>query len=196
MNTFCSSRSIKATPSSALWSRIFAVAVTATVLALPASAQLHVRVPADTPAPAPSAENHGWPAQQTNDLLSLRSASSPAEKKLSFNLYLLARKTRKAPRSPIDSMLDASVLNPDGTVTVEIDAFLSPSLMANPLMVKIIHANGGSIPVLAYETDRLPVKVRPKQLLALAANANVLSIRQIGGATLAFSIHPSTPTAR
>jgi hypothetical protein len=182
------------------WLKTLAVALIGSMLAVPASAQhgvqsqppSHVVTPAST-----SPTVHDWPTAQTPDLIALRVASSPAEKKLSFNLLLLTRKNRKAPLTPIDSMLDSSVLNSDGSVNVDIVAYLSPSLMASPVMENVVRSNGGSIPLPAYISDHFQAKVYPAQLLDLAANPNVLAIRDMSNANMASNAHsPAIPVSR
>jgi hypothetical protein len=179
--------------STKLWSRVAVFAVLSSALALPASAQFHVQQPQmPVPvAPEAPAENHGWPSMSP-DLVALRSSSSPAEKKLSFNLFLITRKDRNALVGPFTSLMDSRRMNPDGTVNVEISAFLSPSLMASQVMEHVVSANGGSIPEHAYETDRFQARLTPRQLLDLAANPNVLSIRDIDTAPGNAGI-PTTP---
>ena len=177
--------------------KTFAIAIVGAMLTVPASAQHSVSPPLPSHALAPASSAlavHDWPTTQTPDLIALRGSSSPAEKKLSFNLFLLARKTRKAPLNPLDSMLDSSVVNSDGSVNVEIIAYLSPSLMASPVMENVVRINGGSIPLPAYVSDHFKAKVYPWQLLDLAANPNVLAIRDPGAANMASNAHPSAIT--
>ena len=113
--------------------KTLAVAICAAVLAVPTSAQLHIQQPQmPTPVlPATPVEMHGWPDALTPDLIALLSTSSPAERKLSFNLFLITRKQRKAPIAAFASLMDTRAMNPDGSVNVEIIAYLSPSLMAS-----------------------------------------------------------------
>jgi len=172
--------------------KTLAIAICAAVFAIPASAQLHIQQPQmPTPVlPAAPVEMHGWPDALTPDLIALRSTSSPAERKLSFNLFLITRKQRKAPIDGFASLVDTRAMNPDGSVNVEIIAYLSPSLVASPVMEHIIRVNGGSIPLPAYVSDRFQAKVYPWQLLDLAANPNVLSIRDIDSAPVNASIAP------
>jgi hypothetical protein len=149
--------------------------------------------PPANPQVQPPATPNGWPKQQTPDLIALRESSSPAEKKLSFNLLLLTREVRKAPLGSFASMLDTSQVNPDGTVTVDITAYLSPSLMASPVMAKVVAINGGTISEPAYISDHLRAKVYKWQLLDLAANPNVLSIRDVDSAANGPSMAANTP---
>src|SRR5437870_487516 len=51
------------------------------------------------------AQSNDWPKQQNPDLIALRRSSSPAERKLSFNLFLLTRQVRKAPLGSFASMV-------------------------------------------------------------------------------------------
>ncbi len=143
----------------------------------------------------PPAQPNGWPKQETPDLLALLESSSPAEKKLSFNLLLLTRQVRKAPLGAFASMLDTSEVNADGTVTVDITAYLSPSLMASPVMAKVVAINGGTISEPAYVSDHLRAKVYKWQLLDLAANPNVLSIRDVDSAANGPSMAANTAAA-
>ncbi len=172
--------------------KTLAVAICAAVLAVPVSAQLHIQQPQmPTPVlPAAPVEMHGWPDALTPDLIALRSTSSPAERKLSFNLFLITRKQRKAPIAAFSSLMDTRPMNPDGSVNVEIIAYLSPSLMASPVMEHIVRVNGGSIPLPSYVSDRFQAKVYPWQLLDLAANPNVLSIRDIDSTPVNASLAP------
>ena len=133
------------------------------------------------------AQAHEWPKDPTADTIALRSSSSPAEKKLSFNLLLLSRKARHAPLGDLASSVDTTGVAADGTVAVEVIAYLSPSLMASPVMADIIRRNG-AITLSAYISDRLYVRVTQAQLLDLAANPNVLSIRQADSITRPMSI--------
>ena len=176
--------------------RIFAAIVSAALLAYPASAQFHVQLPTTTnltpvepqpqvkPQPLPlipseiapmPVQARDWPAAEAAALVALRGTSSPAEKKLSFNLFLLSRKARRVPLGSFASLLNASQVGADGTLMVDITAYLSPSLMASPLMAKIVRENGG-ISRPAYESDHLRARVSQRELLDLAANSNVLSI--------------------
>jgi hypothetical protein len=148
--------------------------------------------PAHPEAQAPAQPN-GWPKQQTPELAALRLSSSPAEKKLSFNLLLLTREVRKAPLGSFASMLDTSEVNADGTITVDITAYLSPSLMASPIMAKVVEINGGTISEPAYVSDHLRAKVYKWQLLDLAANPNVLSIRDVNSPANGPSMAANTP---
>src|SRR5215831_11349928 len=151
-------------------SRVAALTVLAAAFTIPASAQFHVHHPEmPTPvAPESPAETHGWPSMSP-DLVALRSSSSPAEKKLSFNLFLITRHNRNALTAPFTSLMDTHSVNQDGTVNVEISAYLSPSLMASPVMERVVRINGGCIPEHAYETDHFQARVTPRQLLDLAA---------------------------
>jgi hypothetical protein len=135
-----------------------------------------------------SAQTHEWPKDQSPDLIALRSSSSPAEKKLSFNLLLLSREARHAPLGSFASTVDNSVVAKDGTVSVEIVAYLSPSLMASPVMADIVRVNG-AIPLPAYISDHLQARVDHRLLLDLAANPNVLSIRETSQSNMA-SLNP------
>jgi hypothetical protein len=123
------------------------------------------------------AQAHEWPKDQTPDIIALRSSSSPAEKKLSFNLLLLSRRARHASLGSLATFVDTSYVAPDGTVTVEVVAYISPSLMASPVMASIVRVNG-AITENAYVSDHLHVRVTQSQLLDLAANPNVWSIRE------------------
>ncbi len=193
MNSNRSLPAMDASLKSLPWFKTLSLAVLGFILAVPASAQFHVQQPQmPTPIlPAVPVETHGWPDALTPDLVALRSTSSPAEKKLSFNLFLLSRKQRNAPIDAFTSMMDTRYMNPDGTVNVEIVAYLSPSLMASPVMEHIVRANGGSIPLPAYISDRFQAKVNPRQLLDLAANPNVLSIHDLNSAPVNASVTSS-----
>jgi hypothetical protein len=142
----------------------------------------------------PPAQPSDWPKQDSADLIALRESSSPAEKKLSFNLFLLTRQVRKAPLGSFASMLDTSEVNADGTVTVDITAYLSPSLMASPVMANVVRINGGTISEPAYVSDHLRAKVYKWQLLDLAANPNVLSIRDVNSPASGPSMASNTPS--
>jgi hypothetical protein len=175
--------------------RIFAAIISAALLAYPASAQFHVQLPTTTVIPVetqPQAKPQAlpvlqaeiapmpvqardWPAAEAAALVALRGTSSPAEKKLSFNLFLLSRKARNGPLGSFATLLDSSQVGANGTLIVDITAYLSPSLMASPLVAKIVRENGG-IPRPAYESDHLRARVSQRELLDLAANPNVLSI--------------------
>jgi hypothetical protein len=159
--------------------KLAAFVFTTVLLAFPAQAQFRVQpqTPVQTPAQtSAAAQSNGWPSQSP-DLAALRASSSPAERKLSFNLFLISRNARHASIGTFASSLDSKDLNPDGTVTVEVNAYLSPSLMASPVMASIVRENG-AIPLPAYVSDHLYVRVRQSQLLELAANPNVLAIRE------------------
>jgi hypothetical protein len=161
MNANLPSRPTVASQVPASWFGIFAAALAAILLAFPLSARA-----AD------------WPKQQSPELVALRSSSSPAEKKLSFNLLLLSRGARNAPLGSLASMVDSSAVNPDGTLTVDIVGYLSPSLIASPVMEEVVRLNG-AIPLSAYVSDHLRVRVSKRQLLDLAANPNVLAIQDM-----------------
>ena len=161
------------------WFKVLSAAVFAATLLCPAAARAQSQPQSQT-----QSQSNDWPKQQTPDLVALRGSSSPAERKLSFNLFLLTRQVRKAPLGPFASMIDTSEVNPDGTVTVDIIAYLSPSLMASPVMANVVRING-AISEPAYVSDHLRAKVYKWQLLDLAANPNVLSIRDINATTSA-----------
>ena len=173
-NTF-PSRSTADSLTANRFTKLAAFAFTAILLTFPAQAQFRVQAqtPVSTP---PAAESSVWPSH-SSDLMALRASSSPAERKLSFNLFLISRNARHAPLGALASSLDSKDLNPDGTITVEVNAYLSPSLMASPIMAAIVRENG-AIPLPAYVSDHLYVRVRQSQLLDLAANPNVLAIRE------------------
>jgi hypothetical protein len=90
-------------------------------------------------------------------------------------------------------MLGTSEVNADGTITVDITAYLSPSLMASPVMAKVVAINGGTISEPAYVSDHLRAKVYKWQLLDLAANPNVLSIRDVDSSANGPSMAANTP---
>ena len=161
LSTFSS----RAATASFHFSKLAAVVFTIVLLAFPAHAQSAVQL-------------NEWPKDQSPDLIALRSSSSPAEKKLSFNLLLLSRKARHAPLGSLASSVDNRLVAQDGTVTVDVNAYLSPSLMASPVMWDILRVNG-AIPLPAYVSDHLHVRVSQRQLLDLAANPNVLAIRDV-----------------
>jgi hypothetical protein len=117
---------------------------------------------------------HG--AVQYTDAASLRRSFSPAEKKMSFDLVLLSRKAHNAPLGSFAALVDTSEIDANGFVTVDITAFLSPSLMADPVMSNIVRDNG-AISLEAYTTDHLHARLHQKQLIDLAANPNVWAIR-------------------
>jgi hypothetical protein len=163
------------------WFKVLSIVIITATLLNPAVAQ---------------SQSNDWPRQQTPDLIALRSSSSPAERKLSFNLFLLTRQARKAPLGLFASMIDTSEVNPDGTVTVDITAYLSPSLMASPIMANVVRING-AISEPAYISDHLRAKVYKWQLLDLAANPNVFSIRDINvTANMAIKTPPPAIPAR
>jgi hypothetical protein len=190
MKSLCSFSALVISQSSKLRFKVAALAALAAI-AIPASAQFHVQESQTAVVQAP-ADPRGWPATQAADLIALRSSSSPAEKKLSFNLFLITRKDRNALIASFTPLMDTRPVNSDGTINVEISAYLSPSLMASPVMERIVRANGGSIPVPAYVSDRFQARVTPRQLLDLAANPNVLFIRDINYAPSNASVTPSS----
>jgi hypothetical protein len=153
-------------------SRMTAVSLPATKLAAMFVFATLVSLPA-------LAQTHEWPKEQSADTIALRSSTSPAEKKLSFNLLLLSRQARHVSLGVFASAVDLSVVAPDGTVTIEVSAYISPSLMACPVMADIIRVNG-AITETAYISDHLHIRVSQAQLLDLAANPNVWSIRDAG----------------
>lgn len=146
-----------------------------------------------TLASAPAlAQAQQWPTTQTPELVALRSSSSPAEKKLSFNLLLLSRQARHASVGTFITAANQAAVNPDGTITVEITAFLSPSLVAAPVMTSILKTNG-AISAEAYASDRLQAKLYRWQLLALAANPNVSSIREVSPPSSSLALATTPP---
>jgi hypothetical protein len=215
MKTNLPSRSVDGCQIANAWFNALTAAVFAAVLICPASVRAQSQPqppqpqppqvqpnpmgqpPAHTPVQTPAPPSD-WPKQQTPELTALRLSSSPAEKKLSFNLLLLTRQVRKAPLGSFASMLDTSEVNADGTVTVDITAYLSPSLMASPVMANVVRINGGTISEPAYVSDHLRAKVYKWQLLDLAANPNVLSIRDVdssanGPSMAANTVSPAIP---
>jgi hypothetical protein len=207
MNTNLPSRSTDGFQIAGAWFNVLTAAVFAVVLIYPASSRAqsqpqpqHPPVqpnpmgqPPAQPQAQPPAQPTDWPKQQSPELTALRLSSSPAEKKLSFNLLLLTREVRKAPLGSFASMLDTSEVNADGTVTVDIVAYLSPSLMASPVMANVVRINGGTISEPAYVSDHLRAKVYKWQLLDLAANPNVLSIRDVNSPANGPSMAANTP---
>jgi len=193
---------------------IFAAIVSAALLAYPASAQFRVQLP--TPSPAqPTAQPEvksqvlprfesniapipvqaqDWPAAEASALVALRGTSSPAEKKLSFNLFLLSRKAHKVPLGSFAVLLNSSQVDTDGTIVVDITAYISPSLIASPLAAKIVRENGG-LSLIAYESDHLHARVSQRELLDLAANPNVLSITDFDSTKPAATMAAVTPAA-
>ena len=95
---------------------------------------------------------------------------------MSFDLVLLSRKAHNAPLGSFAALVDTSEIDANGFVTVDITAFLSPSLMADPVMANIVRDNG-AITLEAYSTDHLHARLHQKQLIDLAANPNVWAIR-------------------
>lgn len=187
------------------YTKLAAFVFTTVLLAFPAQAQFRVQPQAQTPVTTPvsteqQVQPSQWPKDPSADLVALRTSSSPAEKKLSFNLLLISRAARHASLGAFASSLDSKEVNPDGTVTVEVNAYLSPSLMASPVMAAIVRENG-AIPLPAYISDHLYVRVRQSQLLDLAANPNVLAIRESDRAVPANTMAavaqtPVNPAAR
>jgi hypothetical protein len=164
------------------WFKVFIAAVITLVILFPTVARAQSQ-----------AQSNDWPKQQTPDLIALRGSSSPAERKLSFNLFLLTRQVRKAPLGSFAAMVDTRKVNPDGTVTVDIIAYLSPSLMASPVMASVVRING-AISEPAYVSDHLRARVYKWQLLDLAANPNVLSIHDVNAtATASMAYHAPAP---
>jgi hypothetical protein len=151
-----------AAPRTSVWFTIAAVATVITSLYSPATAQ--------------SAHS----VSQYTDAAALRRSFSPAEKKMSFDLVLLSRKAHNAPLGSFAALVDSSQIDSNGFVTVDITAFLSPSLMASPVMADIIRENG-AISLEAYTTDHLHARLHQKQLIDLAANPNVWAIRSASG---------------
>jgi hypothetical protein len=178
MNTTSPSRSADGFQIANALVKVFSVAVVAATLLFPAVAHAQFKLQSDSETLAESQsrfKSNDWPMQETADLIALRGSSSPAERKLSFNLFLLSRQARKAPLGSYASMVDTHEVNPDGTVTVDILAYLSPSLMASPVMADIVRKNGAISPE-DYASDHLRVRVTQSQLLELAANPNVLTV--------------------
>ena len=95
---------------------------------------------------------------------------------MSFDLVLLSRKAHNAPLGSFAALVDTSEIDAHGFITVDITAFLSPSLMASPVMADIVRDNG-AISLEAYTTDHLHARLRQKELIDLAANPNVWEIR-------------------
>ena len=146
----------------------FAVAAIALLVASFSSSASAQSAPV-TSQPSPS-------ATQYTDAAALRRSFSPAEKKMSFDLVLLSRKAHHAPLGSFAALVDTSEIDASGFVTVDITAFLSPSLMADPVMADIVR-NNGAISLEAYTTDHLHARLHQKQLIDLAANPNVSAIR-------------------
>ena len=95
---------------------------------------------------------------------------------MSFDLVLLSRKVHHAPLGSFAALVDTGEIDANGFVTVDITAFLSPSLMADPVMADIVR-NNGAISLEAYTTDHLHARLHQNQLIDLAANPNVSAIR-------------------
>ncbi len=125
---------------------------------------------------------------QYTDAASLRRSFSPAEKKMSFDLVLLSRKAHNAPLGSFAALVDTSEIDANGYVTVDITAFLSPSLMASPVMADIIRDNG-AISLEAYTSDHLHARLHQKQLIDLAANPNVWAIRSTSAGPASSTSH-------
>jgi hypothetical protein len=124
-----------------------------------------------------NAQSHTAPStSQYTDAASLRRSFSPAEKKMSFDLVLLSRKAHNVPLGSFAALVDTSEIDANGFVTVDIIAFLSPSLMADPVMADIVRDNG-AISLEAYTSDHLHARLQQKELIDLAANPNVRAIR-------------------
>ncbi|CAN5471432.1 hypothetical protein BH10ACI4_BH10ACI4_22510 [soil metagenome] len=142
------------------------------------------------------AQQAEWPREGGADLVALRSSTSPAERKLSFNLLLVSRAARHAQVRSFTPALESNAINTDGTVNVEVVAYLSPSLVASPVMAEVLRVNG-AIPLPAYISDHLQVRLSKAQLLDLAANPNVLAIHEVprtaATTTLAAANHPASP---
>ncbi len=154
------------------WIRVpFTAAATATGIAL-----FSLSAGAQSAATAVPSTHTG---SQYTDAAALRRSFSPAEKKMSFDLVLLSRKAHNAPLGSFAALVDTSKIDANGFVTVDITAFLSPSLMADPVMTNIVRDNG-AISLEAYTTDHLHARLHQKQLIDLAANPNVSAIRSPG----------------
>ncbi|MCU1324202.1 MAG: peptidase and in kexin sedolisin [Acidobacteriaceae bacterium] len=179
MSIYLSSCSARSAHTSSFYGSLFFVLLLAALLASPASAQ-----------------QTEWPKDGSADLVALRGSTSPAERKLSFNLLLISRAARHARVGSFTPSLDPNSMNPDGTVNVEVIAYLSPSLVASPVMAEVLRVNG-AIPLSAYISDHLQVRLSKAQLLDLAANPNVLTIREVPRTTVATSLaavnHLSAP---
>lgn len=136
----------------------------------------------------PAAGQSTHSGSQYTDAASLRRSFSPAEKKMSFDLVLLSRKAHNAPLGSFAALVDTSEIDANGYVTVDITAFLSPSLMASPVMADIVR-NNGAISLEAYTSDHLHARLHQKQLIDLAANPNVWAIRSMTAGPASSTSH-------
>jgi hypothetical protein len=159
-----------------VWITIAAIAISIASLSSSAAAQS-----------APVAQSMASGTQYT-ETAALRQSFSPAEKKMSFDLVLLSRKAHHAPLGAFAALVDTSEVDANGFVTVDIVAFLSPSLMVSPVMADIVRDNG-AISLEAYTTDHLHARLQQKQLIDLAANPNVWTIRSTSAGPASSTSH-------
>ena len=160
--TFVSARIKKFVGESTAVLQLFAIATFATLLSVPARAQFTLDV-----------------QKEIAKIYEFKKSFSPAEKKMTTGLVLLSRQARNIPLNGLEKYVSSTATS----MTVEIGAELTPSLMSSDVMNDIVMASGVDVPAQAYADKHLRARVNPSQLLDLASNPDVKFLSEADVAT-------------
>lgn len=120
--------------------------------------------------------------KQIAEVGALKHHLTPAERKLSFNLLLLSREAHHQLPADLFRLVNKRTLDGNGNAVVEVEGFLTPSLLTSPLMRGADKVNG-QVPSSAFAAGRVRTHVSAMQLTDLAAQPDVKSLRDPEGYT-------------
>ena len=114
------------------------------------------------------------------EIYALKRSLSPAERKLSTNLLLLSRAASGKNLGDLSRFVDAGMGDTSGQVLVEVHGRLTPALMTARAMRGVEKVNG-TVPAEAFRTGQVRARVSLGELLDLARETDVSSVREATG---------------
>lgn len=120
--------------------------------------------------------------KQIEQISALKRSLTPGEKKMSFSLVLLERDAQHTLPPALARLVKRDLLDTGGNAVVEVDGFLTSSLL-NSSAMKGVEKVDGQVPAHAFASGKVRAHVSPSQLLKLAADPDVKSLRVPSGFT-------------
>jgi hypothetical protein len=129
------------------------------------------------PAPTALAQIADSAIKQIQEVAALKRSFTPAERKMSFALVLISKAARHELPSDLLGLVDTKTVDSKGNATVEVEGYMTSSLLSNPAMAGVDKVDG-KVPQPAISSGRVRAHVRADQLLALAGDRDVKYLRE------------------
>ena len=113
--------------------------------------------------------------KQIAEVAAFKNSFSPAEQKMSFNLVLVSRAAHHHLKASLARLINRSELDSNGDAVVQVNGYLTASLLSNRAMAGVEKTNG-QVAAHAFTSGKVQAHVHPNLLLELASQSDVKSL--------------------